>query len=286
MNEDKVFKILIFTILTIVTIVAVFIGGIIINKGDKYATFENIISNNDTYKFNSINQYKNDLESIQTEQNENDEIDILENKNLIKETYSKIVTATKYEEDGITKYQSSIINNGTQAEYAKLVYDYNFNNYGVEFKYPTEWINGMHNTSQNYGIAFCEENDYNSEAMKIFVSEINISNYTNLTNEQYIEMLKNNIEDYIQNGSEIYSINNMKVEDLNLDGEIYKILSYKYNEGRYNSKYVYSIVEIGQPYMYILSAVIPEEKLNEKYLEIRNEVIKSYKIFDASEKIY
>jgi len=38
--------------------------------------------------------------------------------------------------------------------------------------------------------------------------------------------------------------------------------------------------------MYILSAVIPEEKLNEKYLEIRNEVIKSYKIFDASEKIY
>lgn len=67
----------------------------------------------------------------------------------------------------------------------------------------------------------------------------------------------------------------IKIESIGIDGNNYNILTYKYQPYALSTRNIYSLIKIDGDYMYIVSIMIPEEKLNDETISIKNTIITS-----------
>lgn len=275
MEKENVSKILIIVASIIVIAIAIIGFIFILNILDRD---ENKISEmpvNEENKLSIENLYQYDKEN---EERANSRLKAMEGKLsegiTVMSKYKTALAVLKYNEDGITKMASSSYKVSSDGKYNRIAYTYNFNNYVICFDAPTDWSAPEFyrlEVEEEIVIFYNWEEDFD---IKAIVSEKDISSYKGYTETQYLQLLEDSVSSYVQN-KKYDEMKDAKIESIEIEGNKYNILTYKYKPYSYSNMNVYSIIKLDGDYMYIVSILIPEEKLNSETISIRDTIIDS-----------
>lgn len=186
----------------------------------------------------------------------------------------------KYIDEGIVKTQIS--KEDRRNEYkSKIIYNYNLNSDLLEITYPASWIPSIYAMEEYLTVTYChDENDtrtFGTGLVGAVINEIDVSNYENVNNENALEILESKLIEYVNQKSEIYFVDNFETEEISTDENYYKILKYEYNQGKYYKTICYSTALVSGDYAYVLTFTIPNEDMTEENINLKDEIIKSFK---------
>lgn len=182
----------------------------------------------------------------------------------------------KYIDDGLIKYETP----GFTPKYSeyKLRYNYNYFEYDLEVILPSTWGTGFYTITPDVQVVRATENVEGKQPMSAIIYEIEVE--SGMSYDDAINLLANKINEFVLNQGSIYEIVNWKFEDIEVDGEIFKVLAYQHNAGKYYQTKCYSIIKLRDSYMYILTIAIPTGDDNDENMELKNKILKSYKFIE------
>ena len=277
-NQENFLKYGVIVLIILCAIIAVIIISMLDFSKESSTEFEakvDMVQETNTQKRNIIR----DTSDIISDEDSENVKNVVELPEEITDTLLvNILTMKKYEANGIMKTENSTFQKTFSK--TKMIYNFNYNPYNLEFIYPAEWQHSSTSLAGNVHAIQCSENAEGQNSTKAIITEINIEENLKLTDDNVLAILENKIREYTNQIGTIYEVSNVYIEEIEKANQIYKILAYDYNEGAYYKTHCFSMIKIKNPYMYILTVGIPEEVFNTETVEIKNDILKS---FDISE---
>ena len=265
------------TFILILLILAVF-GGLIyvsyrIVTSD--TTPENIVNVNEVVEDeepkNIIENKVNDVENVVEDKDELTDEEIINNAEEPVNLYTirKVVN-----DNGIIETQSQPVREVFKN--TRMVYNYNYNLYNAEFVYPAAWIEETQIIKNTPGIVVCKEKVTSGLGLMAVITEIELES----TNVSEIGLLQEKLNEYTDTlNKDVYSLENYERTIL-YDGQRQsEVLEYEYTAGK-TKQLCYSLPILGNKYMYVLTFVIPEEKMSDEALQIKDEILKTFEVIN------
>lgn len=279
-KENLTTVILVFTIIVIISVLG-FVCWKIISKEENR---ENL---------NIQESYKVTNELIENISNKNVLISENEKENSVEEEVvvpenigemfgdTNIRNVIKYIDNGIVKTQINE-NSNNNATKSKIVYNYNFNKYKLEFICPREWISGSRTLREDdITLVECYKYQRDTNVIRAIIGEISINNYSEMNYSTGLKILESKIKEYVQEAGRVYKVSNFNIEKITKENKECDVLTYDYIEGKM-VKHCYSMIEIGYPHIYVLTIEIPEKIYNNDAIEMKENILKTYKIHNAN----
>lgn len=196
-------------------------------------------------------------------------------------TLKDVHSYTKYLEDGLYKTATQSYSVNSSGDYNMISYGYNYNQYGVMFIYPSTWNTSIHSfdaISNDSPVITCSESGYMSSP-SAFLTEIEINSSQNYTQEQALNLLKQEIQGYFSDLG-YGSASNFNISNITLYDKTTTVLSYDASLSAYYNFEVYNTVIVDGSYIYILTVSIPTNDTNNDNIELKDLMISSFEGFN------
>ena len=187
-----------------------------------------------------------------------------------------IYNIRKYHEDGFIKTETNGFS-PKSTEY-KLRYNYDYRGYDLEFIVPSNWIPGHYVLTDEVQYVQATEKVEGGQPMQAIITEMEIEPGTSYNDA--LGLLANKISEFVSGQGNIYETVNWGNEEIEIDGEMYRVLTYQHNAGKYYQTQCYTVIKLRDPFMYILTVAVPTNKISDENIELKNKIFKSFKFVD------
>lgn len=195
-------------------------------------------------------------------------------------TLKDIHSYAKYLDNGIYKTVTQTYSINESGDYDMVSYGYDGSSYGVMFIYPSTWnivINSFDAISNDSPVITCSESGYMSSPTA-YLTEIELNSSQNYSQEQYLNLLQQEIQGYFSNLG-YGSASNFNISDITLYDKTTKVLSYDASLSDYYNFKVYNAIIANETYMYVLTVSIPTDDINDDNTSLKDLIISSFEGF-------
>ena len=269
------------TFILILLIIAVFAGLIYVSYRivNSDTTPENVATN-EVLEENVENKIENKVENktenvvedeldIETEDEELTDEEIIENA---EEPMNLRVMRKVVNDNGIIETQSQPV----KEIFAKnrMIYNFNYSLYNAEFIYPAEWEEETQVIENTPGITVCKEKVSSGDRLMAVITEIELEG----NNPSEMNLLEDKLKEYADTLNEnVYSLENYERTILYDGQKQSEVLEYEYIAGK-TKQFCYSLPIMGNKCMYVFTFVIPESRIGDETIQIKDEMLKTFEV--------